>query len=321
MSARKLRRLRQKQKSHFSSLHNRDRNGLFLLNKKLLIYISLSVVLTLFVFSGILLSRKSFWDGQNKLAVAVNDGEGASVLLFDPQYKEVVTIKIPKGTEVEVARQLGVWKIESIWELGKQEKVSGKLLAESLTKYFHYPTAVWADSNALGLTSGNIKELYKAVFSLYDSNLTLGDKLALAWFSFNISNAKRVEVDLVDSGYLSEVTLLDGTPGYRIVEPHKQAVLALFADPRISKSTNAVSISNASGEEQVGENVGQIVEVLGAKIAALDNQEEQDVDCIVSGQSEILVVQVSKLFDCSIEKKTTNFDLEIRLGKQFAKRF
>lgn len=304
---------KQKRKVHLNfSLH---------VNKKILIYVSLAFCLLFIVFFSLAIANRRFWNGQDKVAVAVNDGEGATILLFDPQYNEVITVSIPKHTQIDAAKQLGVWKIETLWELGKQEHVNGQLLADSITKYFRFPVAAWADKNALGLSEGSMYKLYKAAFGIYDTNLTLGDRVAMAWFSFKVSNARRSEIELSETGYLKKSILSDGSEGYIKVEPPPQKILALFADSDIAKSSFAVGITDRTGQGQVAKNVGQVVQVLGAKVAAVDWKEEEDFDCVVKGRNEVLRDRIAQLFNCKREDENTGFDVEILLGTEFAKRF
>ncbi len=307
-------------------LHNKGKHKVHLnielkINKKILLYISLVFCVLIVAFFSRIVSHKRFWNGKDKVAVAVNDGVGASILLFDPQYDELIKVIIPKHTEVDVARELGIWKIETLWELGKQEHMNGQLLADSITKHFRFPIAAWSDENALGLYEGNIHKLYKAAFGMYNTNLTVGDRVAMAWFSFNIPNARRSEINLYETGYLKKAILSDGSEGYTKVEPAPQTVLALFAESDIAKSSFAVGITDATGESSVAKNVGQVIQVLGAKVAAVDKKEEADMDCIVKGRNELLSNRIAQLFNCQKEPGTTGFDVEIILGSEFAKRF
>ena len=315
MSARQRRRINQRTRKKlsitFSLFHN----------KKVFIALVVSLCIGIVSLSVFAIGNKKFWDGTNKLAVAVHDTDGVSVLLFDPQYEEVVRIHIPVHTEVDVAYGLGIWKIETLWQLGKQQGLEGKILADTMTKYFRFPTAAWADTGAIGLSSGGLFDLYKSVFGIYASNLSLGDRVAIAWFSFNIPNAKHVDIDLSKTGYLTETTLSDGTKGYVKVEPAPAKILSLFADPQFSKTSHAIAIEDATGQGKVAKNVGQVVEVLGAKVASITDHDEEDTDCIVTGKSAVLVARVISLFSCQKGSSDTNFDVEILLGSQFAKRF
>jgi hypothetical protein len=312
-SARRQRRMQKKKKWNV--------NFSLAVNKKIVLYFSLAFCFAIFFYISSILTKTHFWNGKDKLAVAVRLDKGAGVLLFAPEYEELVTIYFPEHTEIDVARELGIWKIESLWALGNQEKMGGKLLSDSITKHFKFPVAGWADEEAMGFSKGGLKNLYTAGFGNYKTNLTLGDRVRMAWFSFNVPNTRHVEIQLANTGYLEKVTLSDGTEGYRKVDPPPQKVLALFADSAIGKSSYAVSIQDATGKSQVARNVGSVVEVLGAKIAAVDREEEKEVDCLVKGNSDILVKRIVKLFSCTEEDGESNFDLEIFLGSEFAKRF
>lgn len=289
--------------------------------KKIFLYFSLAFCFAFIFYITSLFAKTRFWNGKEKVALAVRSNDGASVLLFDPHYDELVTLYIPEHTEIEAAKQLGRWKIESIWELGQQEGESGKLLADSITKYFKFPVSAWADSQASGFGIGGVRNIMKAGFGSYATNLTLGDRARMAWFAFRLPNTKHIDIHLENSGYLQKGTLSDGTPGYRKVEPPPQDILALFTDETFGKSTYAIAIQDATGQTQVARNVGSVVEVLGAKVVAVDREETQDIDCIVKGSNAFLINRIAKLFNCKEEKAESNFDLEILLGTQFARRF
>jgi hypothetical protein len=268
-----------------------------------------------------MITRKNVWDGSSKVAVAVNQVEGASVMLFDPEYEQVITIKIPEGTEIEAANQLGIWKINAIWKLGKQKGIGGKLLSDSITKYFRFPVSAWADEGALGLASDSMFDLYKGILGIYSSNLTLGDKVSMAWFSFHVANAKRVEVDLVKSGFLVADELSDGEEGYVLAPTLPKRVLSLFADDDIAKGENIVAIKDATGQSTTASDVGNVVEVLGAKVALVDKTDKKEIDCLVRGTNELLKARIANLFTCDIDTTESSFSTEVILGTEFAKRF
>ncbi len=269
------------------------------------------------------MTKTELWDGKQKLAVAVPETNGVAVLLFDPQYQELITIHIPKHTEVDVSHRLGIWKIESIWELGKESGVPGELLADSITKHFHFPTTAWADTTALGLASGKPGDLYKAIFGLYKTNLTHGDRFLMAWFSFRLPNSQKREIYLENTGYLRKTLLADGEEGYRKIDPLPQNVLALFADSDIAKSSTFVEIEDRTGDRDVSNNVKQVVEVLGAKILAINTQSEKEEDCIVEGKNGIILQRLAQVFRCDViqSEDSDSGVVHITLGTKFAQRF
>ncbi len=313
-SARKLR--RQQRRSRAFSLPT------FHVGKKGIVFTFGVLAILTSVFVVIFLTGNRIWDGKKKMSVAVPTSDGAAVILFDPQYEEVVTIYIPKSTEVEVARSLGVWKVESLWQLGVQEKVEGKLMSDTFTKFFRFPTIAWADTPFLGLASGSVSDLYKGVFSVYHTNVSIFDRISMAWFSFNVSNANRTEIHLEDTGYLKATTLSDGSRGYKKQDPPPQRILSLFSDTQMAKSAYSVSLIDATGGTNSASDVGKVVEVLGAKIARLKDEAPQDIDCIVTGKDLLLIKNVAEVFACDTkEDSNASFDLEIILGSQFVKRF
>src|SRR3989344_9431467 len=94
---------------------------------KIFIYLFL-IILTFSLFLYFVTSRK-YWDGEGRLTLAVQKLDGdVNIVTFDPKTSEIFNIRIPGSTEVEVANQLGVWKLKSVWELSMQENLEGSLL-------------------------------------------------------------------------------------------------------------------------------------------------------------------------------------------------
>lgn len=290
-------------------------------NKKIIVYFTVALCFALFFSTLSIVTYKRFWDGESKVSLAISKSEGAAVLLFDPQYDQVTKIVIPKSTEVEVANQLGVWKIDSVWELGKQQKLGGELLADTITKQFRFPVTAWAEEDALKFADGSLNSLFHAVFGRYATNLTMGDKVSLAIFSMRVPNARRVEIDLSQSSFLTKKELRDGTEGYVLSKELPQSVLSLFSEDNLSNDSFLVSISDATGQQSVAQDVGNVVEVLGAKVALIEKQEKSDFDCIVKGKNTYLVERISEVFDCIKEDGSSKFDTEVFLGESFGKRF
>lgn len=105
--------------------------------KSYLIFIVV-VFLTLLAFLVFFLTRARYWDGKTKLSVVINERDNVLISTFDPTLEEVTTVKIPASTQVEVSRSLGSWKLGSVWKLGKNEKVGGRLLQETIVKNFNF---------------------------------------------------------------------------------------------------------------------------------------------------------------------------------------
>src|SRR3989344_5998140 len=155
-------------------------------------------ILILFVLIIYLLLKPKNWENESKLiAVYPNTNGDVVVVVLDTLQEEITKVVIPGNTEVDVARQYGRWRLKSIWELGKNEKVGGKLLTETLVKSFKIPVTTWVDEKGSGLFSGNLLGLMSAFVSK-DTNLNLGDRIRIALFSFKVRGFKKEEINLKD---------------------------------------------------------------------------------------------------------------------------
>jgi len=281
------------------------------------------VAITLILgFAAYAFLNTAFWNGRDKVSLVINTHEGDVVIsTFDPGLSELTNIVIPGSTQVEVSRQLGTWRIKSVWHLGENEGADGALLSETITRYFKLPVIAWADEPSLGFSTGNFPRVLTSVFSSYKTNLKIGDRIRIGLFSLRVKNTKRDEVNLAD-GYLRQGRLIDGGEGYILSGSLPQKILVIFSDPLIADAGVRVAIRDSTGTAAVSEAVGQVLEVLGAKVSSVTRERPSESDCAVVGKDKRVLEKISTLFQCSTALDSKgNFDLEISIGSEFAKRF
>jgi len=291
--------------------------------KKSLKKFAIIFLIGLLVFLFVSLQTK-FWSSSDKTALVIRKESGDVIIsVFDPEQEKITNLIIPESTEVNVARQLGRWKLRSVWELGEDEKLGGKLLAETFVRHFKLPIVAWADSQAVGFAEGDLLKIIKASLLPYKTNLGIGDKLRLGLFSFRIKNLKREDIDFSENNILKKTVLLDGEEGYILTNNLPNYIVALFSSPEISSRSIRAAIMDATGRAGIAEDVGEIIEVMGAKLANIKKDEISDIDCLVAGREKAVVDEVAEILSCekSREMPEGNFDLEIKIGTEFAKRF
>lgn len=264
-----------------------------------------------------------FWNNTAKLSlVATKEDGGVVVIVFDPLAEKITSIEFPGNTQVEVARQLGTWKIGSLWQLGKNEGLEGKLLAETLVYHFRLPIYIWGDKPAGKFSEGSPLFIISAVFSPYSTNLGFGDRLRLGLFALGVKNSKRENIDLA-LGYLRKTVLIDGEEGYVLPASLPGSIVAIFSDPEVSKLQTKVQIIDRTSRPGVAKRVGKILEAFGAKTALIKDEGVEDFNCLISGRNKETVKKISLLFSCDKEKtyEEGSFDLKVELGEEFARRF
>ncbi|MBI3397134.1 hypothetical protein HY045_01515 [Candidatus Woesebacteria bacterium] len=303
LSARRLRIRRPKKK------------GVGLLSLILLLSIGLAFLVWNLFF------RTRYWRGDNKLNLVVKGPfSSVTILSFDPKSGEINKFIIPGDTEVKVSRGLGNFRLKNIWQLGMDEKLEGKLLAETVAKNFSAPVYVWADSPALGFGKSFL-ETIDAIFSPYKTNLTFSDKIRLGIFSLSVKNNNVSQIELIKTGFLRKTQLKDGDYGYVILnEVPRELVLAL-SNPMVANKNLKVQINDFSSDLSVEESIGKIFEVLGTKVSSFNKDGEADIDCEVGGTNKDLVQEISKIFGCNINPEKSDFDTEFTIGKKFILRY
>lgn len=278
------------------------------------------LILTLYIFY----SPSKNWNGKSKLSLAINKSDGdVLITTFDPVLGEVTNLTIPGDTQVSVARQLGKRRLKNVWPLGEDENLSGKLLTETLSRNLKFPVYNWADSPAGGFSKQNILEILKAIYLQYDTSINYKDRIRIALFSIRVKNIDRINFDLKDFSYLTKANLVDGEEGYVVTGTVPQRLTAIFSDQSISEKQLRVNIINATGARDLAESVGEVVETLGLKVAAIESIGIEPFDCQIVGEEVEAVELMSKILSCDFEEKPIegNFDVEVKIGEDFRQRF
>lgn len=281
----------------------------------------LFVFLLILEFSSLLL-RKSIWRGSSNLSLVIAKPQGeVLVSTFDRKNEKITNIVIPGSTQLNVSRELGSWKARSIWQLGEQEGLGGRLLAETIVKNFSFPISGWGDASFAGFAEGRLASMVKALFSS-STNLGVADRFRLLIFSLGVKTLNRVTIDLSQGPYLKKVKLVDGELGYSVTGVGLERLYGLFFEPEISSKGLRIEIVDKSGEVGLSENLAKTIEVLGAKVASVEKEETARLDCLVSGRNETLVRKMMEVYSCEkVGEDGSNYDMEITIGEEFAKRF
>lgn len=282
--------------------------------------IALPVVLGILI-SIILFFNTRYWDGKSKMGIVFPSEYGVHIAVLDPAAGIITKINIPANTQVEVARNLGIWKIDSIWQLGKDEGLGGRLLKETTTNRLKMPVIVWSGETGAGIIESNPKEIYKGLIHTRDSNLNISDRIRIALFSLGVKKTQRETIELEESLYLRGQTLPDGEEGYVITTRYPEKLFSLFTDSQLEKAPFTVSIINSSNSSQLGKDLGEVVEVVGAKVVSIRDKDPSDHDCIVGSESIEKAQIIAKYFNCSVEERKTGLDIEIEVGNEFLRRF
>jgi hypothetical protein len=246
-----------------------------------------------------------YWNGLDKLTIVSHiDNGNVSVKIHDPVLGEVTTLIIPGETEVAVSENLGTLRLKNVWQLGENEKIGGKLLTQTVTKNFLFPTF-----------------LYKGPGS---TNVPIGDRLLIWIFEQRTKNLQRTEIDLGEAQFFKKTKLSDGENGYRLSGGVSERLIAYFSDNDWQEKEVKIYIQDATGVAGVSDTFGRVLEVMGGKVVTIDKvDKDQNLVCKVIGKDKKVISKVVQIFGCRGEgsPKTDGFDLEIYLGAKFAQKF
>ncbi|CAN5290836.1 hypothetical protein BH10PAT1_BH10PAT1_2370 [soil metagenome] len=302
---------------HHSRLAERKLGQKSVVTKKVKNYVWLKILLiiTFILFlSGILfyiISPKN-WDGKSKISIAVqNRGMDVTVEILDPTTSSITKINIPAETEVQAANQLGTWKLGSITRLGKDKKLKGDFLKNTIIKSFNFPIDEWADAN-----------FFDSIFKS-DSSFSLLDKIRISLFTLGVNNSQKTDIDLSQTNYLQRVQLTDGSLGWEISGDIPTNIESYFTDQNFADENLTILLNNGSESNAITNTLARTIQTLGVNIASTQNISASNSNCNITGLNKIVVTKIAKIFSCStkISKPENNFDIQIDLGKIVKNRF
>lgn len=283
------------------------------------------VILPVIIVAGLILFLKldtKYWNGSDKFIIAYRlDSGDVAVSVLDPKLSELTTLGIPGDTQVNVARNYGQLRIKNVWQLGINEKIGGKLLAETVTQNFLFPVFLWGNSDAKSLADGNLPGIFRFIIFPKSTNIPFGDRLSAGLFALKIQDMERSTIDLGKNQFLVKQILTDGQPGFVLGGAISPRLTAYFSDNGLADENLRVVIQDATGVPGVADNVGQIIEVIGGKVISVDKSNADESDCLVLGSDSEVVKKIANIFSCRAGGGKGETDLEIDLGAAFAKRF
>ncbi len=256
-----------------------------------------------------------YWNGKDKVAFVSPDSKGdVEITVLDPKLGEETVFVIPGETQVDVARGYGILRIKNVWQLGINENLNGSLLSQTVTQNFLFPNILWSQTG-LGQPT-------KFVFSPGKTNISFSDRLLMTFFALKVKSIDKTVIDLGKNQFLKKQNLTDGQSGYVIGGPISGRLTVFFSDNSFADKNTRFSLTDATGRPGVADSVGEILEVMGGKVAAIDRQKTDDsLDCTVFGQNADAVKKIAVLFSCRKVSDKSDFDAEMRMGSKFAKRY
>jgi hypothetical protein len=269
-----------------------------------------------------------YWNGEDKFAFSYRLENGdVAVNVFDPKMGDATSLIIPGDTQVDVARNYGELRIKNVWQLGVNEKIGGRLLAETITQNFLFPVFLWSDTDAKSLTDANFLNILRFIFFPKSTNISFGDRVMVSVFVLKVGNSGVNFIDLGKNQFLVKQKLNDGVMGYLLEGPVSTRLTMYFSDNLFADKNLRVVITDSTGIPGVAEKVGQIIEAVGGKVVSVDKETPGDRkesfqnDCLVMGSDKAVVVKIATLFSCKVSNEKGGMDIEIDLGSAFAKRF
>lgn len=238
----------------------------------------------------------SKWDKDTQFSYVYPQKNSVVVRLMEPDTKTITDIVIPNSKEVQVANQMGTWRIESVWELGIDEGIDGLLLSRTLNKSLLIPVEGWSEKQINSL---------RDVLIAFKTNLSFKDKLNI--YLFWVAN----KGDKEEHEY-SSVKLPD-------------SLKRLFNYSMISSEHARIEIVNLSGDKTIEEWLVSLIEVMGAKVFSITGDSEINFNkCLVASNKNLATTKIiSSVLGCDLVYKSElpRQTIKIYIDNQFVRAY
>lgn len=274
-----------------------------------IIFLSISFVLL------ILIIRASLPEGRKTVVL-----NGNPLLVFSWQKdQDLIFLKLPGNLYATVSQDFGQYRLSSLWNLGKQEKLEGHLLRETVQELIGAPVDGYLSRISNLGTLKSLLELKKA-----ETNLGLAERFQI-WWIVKKSRADKIKViDLAKSGVLQKKTLLDSST---VLIPDQEKVdrllKDLFKDGKITNEQLVVEILNGSGQTGAGARAARLLTNSGVTVIGINNHSQIIGQCQLRGENRELksltAERIRRLFNCQSflgKLSGSRSDLQIIVGKR-----
>ncbi len=275
--------------------------------------------------------RYRIWDGKSQLNLAIS-AEETYLLSLDPVASEMVFLKIPAKTEMQVAFGYGFYPLGSVYELSCLEKKEGELLAATLENNLALPVKGWLSFSDRINPQEPKAWLNQVIYLLLQrqakSNLTSWDLLSLLLANRNVPIYKVETFDLGNLNLLEEIELPDKTKGLKINPEILDSFLQKhFQERKIRQENLVVEVINSTQSPGLAERGARLLTNIGFEVAAVGNQEEKINRCLLIGNQEMKKTfsaeRIQQIFDCQWQnsQEQGRADLILVSGEEYQKRF
>lgn len=239
---------------------------------------------------------------------------------------------VPAKTQISASSGKGDWLAGSLWKLGKQEKVGGQLLSESLQRSLGLPVDGWVEERGEALfvnrKLGFATALVEAVTSSrVKTNLTFFDRLQILLQVGSVGFAGRREMDLVSTGVVKAQELPDSEEGYVVIPEKAKIAFEEMRDDLVFAEGKRLKIFNTTKYVGLAGDVTRVVTTLGLRVISTGSAQEEVYNCKVKGEAgnigSLSAKRLAAMLGCDLEKSESHGpeDLELYLGESFAERF
>ena len=195
------------------------------------------------------------WDGDFNINLLIrSQSNSISMLSFSPKNEKIIAINLPNETYLEVAGELGMWQLGSLYDLGGSE-----LLKKSLRSFFGLPIDGFLDYTSLeDLKNKNPFSIF-SIFSKLKTDLTPFELIKLKMGLSSVRFDKIGYIDLESLGFLKKGKLADGTQIYTSEREVLDSLSENWADPAISSEGKTIAIFNSTDHSELAKEVARLI--------------------------------------------------------------
>ena len=278
------------------------------------------------------------WKGEERLTFVVAT-DPPVLVSYQTKAGELVLISFPRTLEIEASSGAGEWQIASLFELGRQQKIGGTLLAKSVQYQLQVPVDGWIEGKGITLLGyGDVEEItagahplsgMRALFAAFssiglDTNFTFFDKVRIARTLGGMDGSHRRVINAQERRIVRSVRRADGSMGFILDKERVQELtLREFQDVLVAQERVGIGVVNTTDKAGAGGQIAAVVEGMGARIVWVRAGSGGGEHCTLRTRQEtretLTVRRLKELLGCIITGDADSAPVELVVNEGLAR--
>jgi hypothetical protein len=252
---------------------------------------------------------------KHRMLVVKSNGE-VGVAIFNPNLGNVIYVPVPPDIQIDAAYNLGLWKVESLLKLGKQENIEGdEFVRLSLVRGLGIPLESYIEVDSF---IPRRISLSGAILFPNESSLSLVERLRLAFFTVGSS----VEEEKFLDGLASRPSKNDPNV-LSLVWPAYERTQWVFSESESESRSIVGVVTKTRVPFSKKEALDRLIAATGGKLVDFEEENfDSENECEIYAPSDYKIAKLlANTLGCTRVDKALSYPITIKASEAFFRKF